>query len=95
MSQTQEEETIELRFYEVRGDSWDRNIAIYAKLNDPFDRAVAKAASELGIRSEDVAVVTPDGANVRVYQNNQSRTVKDIVESYGFTFGLTSKDLLG
>jgi len=95
MSSETREETVPLNFYEVRGDSWQRSETIHTYLNESFEKAIVKAVKKLGIRADRVAVITPDGATVRVREGGRELTVKDVVDRYGFTFGITTEDVLG
>ncbi|MHA1590118.1 MAG: hypothetical protein ACTSVA_05895 [Candidatus Njordarchaeales archaeon] len=86
---------VELHFYEMRGGSLGKSVVIHANLEDPVSVVVAKAAKMLELDAEEVALVTPQGIPVTVYEEGREKTVKEIVEKYGFSFAIVTRDLLG
>jgi len=79
----------------MRHGSLGKSIVIHASLKDPMSKVVEKAAKMLDIQAEEVALITPDGTPVSVYEKGKEKNVKEIVEKYGFTYALITKDLLG
>lgn len=88
-------QVIELYFYEMKHGNLGKSIVIHANLDDPMPKVVAKAAKMLDMHAEEVAVITPDGTPVTVYEKGKEKSVREIVEAYGFTYALLTKDLLG
>ena len=87
--------TVELYFYEMRESSIGKSVVVHANLEDPISVVVAKAAKLLELDAEEVALVTPQGIPVTVYEEGREKTVKEIVEKYGFSFAIVTRDLLG
>jgi len=87
---------IELTFYEVRREGWRSSTVVYTYLDEPISKAVKKAAESLGIKADQVALITPSGVTVQTRdEEGRELTVKDVVEKYGFTYGIVPRDLLG
>jgi len=72
-----------------------KSIVVHANLTDPMSKVVEKAAKMLDVQAEEIALITPDGTPVVIYERGREKAVKEIVEKYGFTFALITKDLLG
>jgi len=79
----------------MRHGNLGKSAVVHAYLNDPISKVIEKAARMLDIKAEEVALVTPDGTPVSISEKGREKTVRDIVEKYGFTFALLTKDLLG
>lgn len=91
-----EDVAVELTFFEVRREGWSNSVVVYTHMSEPFTKAVKKAAELLGVRSEQVALITPSGVTVTVVdEKGRELTVQEVVEKYGFTFGIVPRDLLG
>jgi len=86
---------VELYFYEMRHGNLGKSVVVHANLTDPMPKVIEKAAKMLDIQAEEVAIITPDGTPVLVYEKGREKRVKEIVEKYGFTYALLTKDLLG
>ena len=88
--------TVELYFFELRENISGKGKVVFADLDDPIDKVIRKAANLLDLRADEVAVMTPQGIPIRVYdEKGKPLKVKDIVEQYGFSFALVTKDVLG
>lgn len=93
--QEEKKETIELTFYDSRSGEWEKNTAVHAYLSDPIEKAVKKAVKALDIKASEVSLITPQGTSVSTMKEGQKRTVRNVVETYGLSFGLITKDVLG
>lgn len=86
---------VELYFYEMQHGSLGKSVVVHANLDDPMSKVVEKASKMLDIHAEEVALITPDGTPVVIYEKGKEKKVGEIIERYGFTYALITKDLLG
>lgn len=93
--QEKRKETIELTFYDSRSGEWKKNTTVHAYLSDSIEKPVKKAVNALEIKAGEISLITPQGTSVSTTNEGKKRTVKDVVETYGLSFGLITKDVLG